>query len=90
MTSLWSISQGPNKTLEKYIERFITTYSCVANPNEQFAIQAYIVGVANESIQLALCANDVTDMEGLINKAHKLSNTQEMSQNQAPRTKQYD
>ena len=40
MTSLWSVIQGPNETLESYTERFTTTYSCVANPNEELAIQA--------------------------------------------------
>ena len=72
MTNLWSITQGPNETLEKYIERFTAAYSCVTNPNEEFAIQAYIVRVANESVQLALCGNDVADMENLINKAYKM------------------
>ena len=76
--------------LEKYIERFTAAYSCLIDPNEEFAIQAYIVGVTNESVQLALCGNDVTDMEGLINKAYKLSDMQEMSQNWAPRMQEYD
>ena len=75
MTSMWSITQGPNETLEKYTERFTPTYSCVTNPNEEFAIQAYITGVANKSIQLAMCDNDVTDMEGLINMTYKLFDT---------------
>ena len=68
------------------MERFTVAYSCVTNPNEEFAIQAYIVGVSNESVQLALCGNDVADMEGLINKAYKLSDTQEMSKNWGSRT----
>ena len=72
MTSLWSITQGSSETLEKYTEGFTVAYSCVTNPNEKFAIQAYIAGVANESVQLALCGNGVNDMEGLINKAYKL------------------
>ena len=78
-----------NETLERYTERFTAAYSCVTNPNEEFAIQAYVVGVANESVQLALCGNDVEDMKSLINKAYKLSNTQEMSRNQTSRTQQY-
>ena len=73
MTSLWSITQGLSETLEKYIERFTTAYSCVTNPNEEFPIQAYIARVANESVQLALCSNDVTCIESLINKTYKLS-----------------
>ena len=84
MTTMWSITQGPNETFEKYTKRFTAAYSCVTNPNEKFAIQSYIARVTNESVQLALCGNDVTDMEGLINKAYKLSNTQEMSQNRIP------
>ena len=72
------------------MERFMTTYSCITSLNEKFAIQAYIAGVANESVQLALCGNYVEDMEGLINKAYKLSNTQEMNKNRAPHTQQYD
>ena len=62
----------------------------MTNLNEEFTIQAYIARVANESGQLALCGNDVTNMEGLINKAYKLSDTQEMNQNRAPYTQQYD
>ena len=54
MTSLWSITQGPNETLESYTERFTVTYSCVTNPNEELTIQAYVAGVANEIVQLAL------------------------------------
>ena len=72
MTSLWSITQGPNEPLERYTIRFTATYSYVTNPNEELAIQAYVVGVANESVQLALCSNDVESMESLINKAYKL------------------
>ena len=49
MTGLWSITQGWNETLERYKERFIAAYSCVTNPNKEFAIQAYVVGVANET-----------------------------------------
>ena len=74
----------PDKTLERYTERFIATYSCVSNPNEELAIQAYVAGVANESVKLALCNNDVESMENLINKAYKLSDMQEMSKNRTP------
>ena len=66
------------------------TYSFVANPNEKLAIQAYVAGVANENVQMSLCDNDVGDMESLINKAYKLSNTQEMNRNWAPRVHQND
>ena len=90
MTNLWSITQGQSETLERYTERFTVTYSCVTNLDEEFSIQVYIVRVTNESVQLALCDNDVTDMDGLINKAQKLFNTQEMSQNRAPHTRQYN
>ena len=75
MISLWLITQGPNEIFERYTKRFTAAYSCVTNPNKEFAIQAYITGVANESIQLALCGNDVEDMEDLINKAYKISDT---------------
>ena len=75
MTSLWSVTQGSNETLESYTERFTTTYSCVANPNEELVIQAYVAGVANKNVQLSLCGNDVGDMESLINKAYKLFDT---------------
>ena len=90
MTSLWSITQGPNETLESYTERFTATYSCVANPNEDLAIQAFVVGIANENVQLSLSDTDVGDMESLINKAYKLSDPQEMNKNRAPRTHQND
>ena len=90
MTSLWSVTQGPNEMLESYTERFTTTYLCVANPNEELAIQAYVAGVANENVQLSLCSNDVGDMESLINKAYKLSDTQEMNRNRASRVHQND
>ena len=90
MTSLWSITQGPNETLESYTERFTATYSCVANPNEDLAIQAFVAGIVNENVQLPLSGTDLGDMESLINKAYKLSNTQEMNKNQAPRTHQSD
>ena len=88
MTNLWSVTQGINESLESYTERFTTTYSCVANPNEELAIQAYISGVANENIQLSLCGNDAGSMESLISKAYKLSDTQKMNRNRAPRTHQ--
>ena len=81
MTSLWSITQGPNETFERYTKRFTAAYSCVTNPNEEFVIQVYVAGVANESVQLALCSNDVENMQSLINRAYKLSDTQEMSRN---------
>ena len=81
MTSLWSITQCLDETLERYTKRFTTAYSCVSNPNEELTIQAYVAGVTNESVQLALCSNDVEDMESMINKAYKLSDTQEMSKN---------
>ena len=60
------------------------SYSCVTNPNEELAIQAYILGVANKNIQLSLCSNDVESMESLISKAYKLSDTQKMNRNRAP------
>ena len=75
MTSLWSITQGPNETLESYTERFTATYSCVANPNKDLAIQAFVAGITNENVQLSLSGTDVGDMESLINKAYKLSDT---------------
>ena len=81
MTNLWSVTQGVNESLEGYTERFIVTYSCVTNLNEELAIQAYISGVANETIQLSLCSNDVRSMENLISKAYKLSDTQKMNKN---------
>ena len=81
MTSLWSVTQGPNETLESYTERFTTTYSCATNPNEELAIQAYVSRVANENIQFSLCSNDVGSMESLISKAYKLSDTQKMNRN---------
>ena len=90
MTSLWSITQHSNETLEGYTERFTAAYSCVANPNEDLAIQAFIAGVANENVQLSLSGTDVGDMESLINKAYKLSDTQEMNKNRAPRSHQSD
>ena len=90
MTSLWSITQGLNETLERYTKRFTAAYSCVTIPNEEFAIQAYVAGVAYESVQLVLCSNNVEDMESLINKVYKLSDTQEMSKNLMLRTQQND
>ena len=50
MTSLWSVTQGANETFESYTKWFTATYSCVTNPNEKLAIQAYISGVANKNI----------------------------------------
>ena len=38
LTSLWSIIQGLSETLESYTKRFRAAYSCVANPDEDFAI----------------------------------------------------
>ena len=90
MTSLWSITQCLDETLERYTERFETAYSCVSNPNEELAIQAYVAEMTNESMQLALCSNDVESMESLINKAYKLSDTQKMNRNRAPPIHQND
>ena len=90
MTSLWSVTQGVNESLEGYTKRFTMTYSCVTNLNEELVIQAYISGVANENIQLSLCSNDVGSMKSLISKAYKLSDTQKMNRNRAPRTHQND
>ena len=88
ITSLWSITQGSDETLEKYTKRFTAAYSCVSNPNEELAIQAYVAGVTNEIVQLALCSNDIESMESLINKAYKLSDTQEMNRNRIPHAHQ--
>ena len=41
-------------------------------------------------MQLALCSNDVESMKSLINKAYKLSDTQEMSKNRTSRIQQND
>ena len=90
MTSLWSVTQGVNESLESYTKRFTATYSCVTNPNKELAIQAYISRIANENIQLSLCSNDVGSMESLISKAYKLSDTQKMNRNRALRTHQND
>ena len=38
MTSLWSVTQGVNESLEGYTERFTATYLYVTNPNEELAI----------------------------------------------------
>ena len=81
MTNLWSITQGSNETLESYTKRFTATYSCVTNPNEELTIQAYILGVTNENIQLSLCSNDVGSMESLVSKVYKLSDMQNMNRN---------
>ena len=62
----------------------------LTNPNEKLAIQAYLVGVANENVQLALCSNDIESMESLINKAYKLSDMQKVNRNRVPRTQQND
>ena len=72
MISFWSVTQGPNDKLESYTEMFTATYSCVTNPNEELAIQVYVVGVANENVQLSLCSNDIGNMESLSNKSYKL------------------
>ena len=50
LASLWSITQGSNETLESYTKRFTSAYSCVTSPNEDFAIQAFKVGVTNENV----------------------------------------
>ena len=89
ITSLWSITQGPNKTLESYTKRFTTAYFCVAKLDEDFAIQDYIARLDNESMRFALCSSDITDMDGLIAKAHRLSDVQEMSHNWAPHPQHY-
>ena len=84
MTSLWSIMQGQNETLDSYIEMFTAAYSYVAKFDEEFAIQAYIVGLHHESMKFALGSNDIFDMQSLIARVHKLSKTLEMSRSQAP------
>ena len=71
ITNLWSITQGQNETLKSYTKRFTTTYSYVEKPDEDFAIQAYIAGVSNESMKFALCGNDVIDIKGLISRPIK-------------------
>ena len=38
MTSLWSVTQDANETLESYTKRFTATYSCVTNPNKELTI----------------------------------------------------
>ena len=48
----------------------------MAKPNEDFTIQAYIVGLNNESLKFTLCSNDITNMKGLIAKAHRLLEAQ--------------
>ena len=90
MTSLWLIIQGQNETLDSYIERFTTVDSCVAKPDEEFAIQAYIAGLNNESIRFALGSSDISDMERLIVRAYKLFETLEMSRSRAHRPEYYN
>ena len=90
MTSLWSIIQGQNETFDNYAKSFIASYSCMAKPDEEFVIQAYIIGLNNESMKLALGSNNISDIESLIVKAHKLSETLEMSRSRMPRPQYYD
>ena len=45
MANLWSITQGKGETVERYTKRFTIAYSCMANLDEDFSIQAYIAGV---------------------------------------------
>ena len=78
LANLWSITQGLNETLESYTKRFITAYSCVMNLNEDFAIQAFTIGVTSENVQYALYGTNVVDMKGLIAKAQKLSETEQV------------
>ena len=59
-------------------------YSCVTNPNEDLAIQAFVARVSNESMKFAFCGNGVNNMKELIAKTHKLSDIQEMSCGQMP------
>ena len=73
---------------ELYWKVYYSLY--VANPDKDFAIQVFIAGVKNKSMKFALCSNDVIDMVGLIAKAHKLFDTQEMSRSWAPRPQQYE
>ena len=84
LTNVWLITQGLNETLESYTQRFMTAYSCVENPDEDLAIQAFIVGLNNEIIKYALCGIDITNMEGFIAKTQKLLDTQEMSHSRTP------
>ena len=66
------------------------TYSRVAKSDEEFAIQAYITRLNNESMKFSLGSSDISDIEGLIAKAHKLSETLEMSRSWASRPQYYD
>ena len=90
LTNVWLITQSPNETLESYTKRFTIAYSCVTNPDEDFAIQAFTTWVNNESVQYVLCGADVTNMEELIAKAQKLSETQEMRRSWTPYSQSYD
>ena len=78
LESLWSITQGPNETFESYTKRFTTTYSYVTNMNEDFAIQAFKIGVTSESVQYVFYGLNIMDIEALIAKAQKLSKAEEM------------
>ena len=78
MASLWLITQGLNETLESYTKKFTATYSCVTNPNEDFSIQAFTIGLTSENVKYAFCRANVVDMEELIAKAQKLSETEQM------------
>ena len=62
----------------------------MAKPDEEFAIQAYIVGLNNKSMKFALSSNDISDMESLITRANKLFETLKMSRSQMPRPQYYD
>ena len=90
MTNSWSIIQGHNETLNSYIERFTAAYSFVAKPDEEFVVQAYIVGLSNESMKFALGSSDIFDMHGFIARAYKLFETLEMSHSRAPHPQYYD
>ena len=73
LASLWSIGQGPNETLRSYTKRFTMAYLDVMDLNENFTVQAFRVGVANEHVHYALCGTDITDMEDLIVRAQTLA-----------------
>ena len=54
ITSLWSIIQGPYETIKSYTKRFTMAYSCVAKPDEDFAIQVYIARLNNKSMKFVM------------------------------------
>ena len=63
------MTQGPDESLRAFIKRFTAAYVEVGEPNESYAVEAFLAGVFSEHIHYALYSSTLLGMHALVAKA---------------------